>query len=215
MRTIAQRPLIRVVWPSAPDSHASVPRQLPTAATSTGVANENSTQALIAQKAGELHAAIRADDREVIQDILNGPGASEIAMVADAEGKNALFHAIEKNDLLTQDRLLNLSSSSEMAMQKSKSGLMPLSLAAAKGSVVSVALLLGLGSAKEQVLASLETKEGKKLSNPLALASANGHVQTVKFLLSSSCAEILTKGSRRAGANAFSRITLCRKTGEL
>ena len=72
MRTIAERPLIRVVWPSAPDSHASVPPQLPAGETSTGVANENSTQALIAQKAGELHAAIRADDREVIQLILNG-----------------------------------------------------------------------------------------------------------------------------------------------
>ena len=203
MRTIAQRPLIHVVWPSAPDSHASVPPQLPPAATSTGVAKANSTQTLIAQTAGELHAAIRANDKEVIQDILNGPGASEIAMVVNRKGENALFHAILKSDTFTQDLLLNLSSGNEMAMQKSKEGLLPLSLAAKKGSLVSVAMLLGLSSAREQVLASHETKESKTFSNPLALAAGYGHELTVRFLLRSPYGRFLAMGSDLTGANSL------------
>lgn len=203
MRSIARQSSIEIVWPRPVNSNAAVVlRSLPDSPLPKAT-HEDSVQSFIAVRADELRAAIREGNRESLQKILNDPAASEIAMTTDERGRNALFHAVEKNNLFAMVCLLSLSAKSELAMQKSVDDLMPLSIAASKGSVVMVQLLLGLGSAKEQISACPPTKHNPLGGNPVFHAAHNGHASIVRLLLESVFAESVVHAKTYSGADAL------------
>lgn len=157
----------------------------------------------IATKAIELRTAIMASNHEVMYTILNEKIADQSALANDAQGKNALFYAIEKNDLLAMDYLLSLSTRDDMVLQKSEKGMMPLSVAAQNGSVIAVQLLLKLASAKEQIALSLRPTMVPNRANPLLQAAGNGHESVVNLLLASDHAEQLVRGKTAGEWNAL------------
>lgn len=205
MRSIKRQPLVDIVWPKSVHNSLAVMPSLPDSPLGLGrqETGQDSVQSFLASQANELRKAIVAKNHEVLQKTLSSPSASEIAMMTDEQGKNALFHAIEKNDLLTMVRLLSLSANSELAMQKSRNQLLPLSIASSRGSVVMVQLLLGLGSAKEQISACPPTKQNPLGGNPIFHAAHNGHASVVRLLLESVFAESVVQGKTYSGADAL------------
>jgi ankyrin repeat protein len=154
-------------------------------------------QERIAAKANELRSAIQTSNSDVILDILSDQDASEIAVATDDQGKNALFYAIQKNDILTMDYLCSLTSSSKLVMQQSKSGMFPLCLAAGMGAVVAVIRILGINVENKHIY-----PDGIPF-NPLVNAAAKGHEAVIKILLESPYGAALAQGETKEGFNAL------------
>ena len=154
-------------------------------------------QERIAAKANELRSAIRTGNSHVILDILCGQDASEIALATDDQGKNALFYAIQKNDILTMDHLCSLTSSSKLVMQQSKAGMFPLCLATGMGAVVAVIRILEINVENNHVYPD------RMLFNPLVNAAAKGHEAVIKILLESPYGAALAQGETEEGFNAL------------
>lgn len=154
-------------------------------------------QERIAAKADELRSAIQTGNSDVILDILSDQDASEIAVATDDQGKNALFYAIQKNDILTMDHLCSLSSSSELVMQQSKAGMFPLSHAAAMGAVLAVIRILEINVANQHVYPD------KIPFNPLVNSAAKGHETVIQILLESPYGAALAQGETKEGFNAL------------
>lgn len=155
------------------------------------------SQDFIAAKAHELRSAILDGDSAVISDILSRQDASEIAMATDSQGKNALFHAIAKNDLLTMDYLFSLTSRDKLVMQQSKAGMFPLSFSAGKGAVLAVIRILDINVANQHVYPDTMR------FNPLLNAAANGHEAVIHILLASPHGAALAQGTTKEGFNAL------------
>ena len=154
-------------------------------------------QERIATKANELRSAIRTGNSDVILDILCGQDASEIALATDDQGKNALFYAIQKNDILTMDHLCSLTSSSKLVMQQSKAGMFPLCIAAGMGAVVAVIRILEINVESNHVYPD------RIPFNPLVNAAAKGHEAVIKILLDSPYVAALAQGKTKEGFNAL------------
>ncbi len=154
-------------------------------------------QERIAAKADELRSAIWTSNSDMILDILSDQDASKIAVATDDQGKNALFCAIQKNDILTMDYLCSLTSSSKLVMQQSKAGMFPLSHAAAMGSVLAVIRILEINVANNHVYSD------EIRFNPMLFAAAKGHDAVVKILLQSPYGAALAQGKNKAGFNAL------------
>lgn len=190
MRSIATRVPVHIVWQDFSNNSTAL---------SSLVQKERSDfdRNLIAAKAEELRTAILSGNSETIAAILSDQDASEIALVKDERGRNALFHAIEKNDLVAMDRLFSLSSRSELVMQRHHSGAFPLTLAASKGSTLAVIQILNINVANEQVY-----PEDQRF-NPLLIAASMGHEAVVNILLTSPYGAAMAKGKREDGFNAL------------
>jgi len=190
MKSIAPRVPVHIIWQNFSNSSSVV-------ASPSQETRSNFSQDSIATKAHELHSAIANGNSAVISGILRRQDASEIAMVTDDQGKNALFHAIANNDLLTMDDLFSLTSRGKLVMQQSKAGMFPLSFAAGKGAVLAVIRILEINGANQHVYPD------KMPFNPLAAAAANGHEAVIPILLASPYGAALAQGRTREGVNAL------------
>ncbi len=175
----------------------------PSSDSAWSVSRDDATRDLKTAKASELYAAIHEGNVGVIQTILSSPDASDIAAVSDAQGENALFHAIEKRDLLTMEYLLRLPSGPALALQRSHRGLIALNVAVAKGSVVAVKQLLALSSASAQIAASLLQAPMQAIPHPLMDAVYRGQEGVVRALLESPHAAPLVAGRDALRSNAL------------
>ncbi len=196
MRVISQQSPTQSVWQSNIHGRSAAP--LP-----PGPAQAEMTQTFITAQADELRTAIHARNEKLIQTILASPHINEIAMAADAQGKHAVFHAIENNDLFTLDFLLRLPSANALALKRSGDGRIALDAAAATGSVVAVHLLLSLSSAHDQVMVSTEEGHRRLEGNSLTAAVLLGHENVVRVLLASPYAPALVHGRSDDGSNAL------------
>jgi len=190
MRSIAPRIPVHIIWPNFSNSSSVV---------STPLQKVISTfdQEHIAAKADELRSAIQTGNSKVISDILSTQGANEIALATDDKGKNALFYAIEKNDILTTDYLLSLASSSKLVMQQSKADMFPLCLAAGMGAVIAVIRILEINVVNKHVYPD------RTPFNPLVNAAAKGHEAVIKILLESPYVAALAQGKTKEEFNAL------------
>ena len=190
MKSIAPRASVYIIWQNFSNRTSAV-------STPPQKAISSFDQERITAKADELRSAIRTSNEDVILDILSDQDASEIAVATDDQDKNALFYAIQKNDILTMDYLCSLASSSELVMQQSKAGMFPLSHAAAMGSVLAVIRILDINVANKHVYSD------EIRFNPLLFAAAKGHDAVVKILLQSPYGTGLAQGKNKAGFNAL------------
>ena len=190
MKSIATRVPVYIIQQNISNSSLAV-------STSPQEAIENFDQERIAAKADELRSAIQTGNSSLILDILCGQDASEIAVATDDQGKNTLFYAIQKNDLLTMDHLCSLMSSSKLVMQQSKSGMFPLCFAAGMGAVVAVIRILEINVANQQIYPE------KIPFNPLVNSAAKGHEAVIKILLESRYGAALAQGETKEGFNAL------------
>ena len=190
MKSIAPRVSVYIILPKFSNSSSAV-------STPPQKAIASFDQERIAAKANELRSAIRTSNSDVILDILSDQDASKIAVATDDQGKNALFYAIQKNDILTMDYLCSLTSSSKLVMQGSKAGMFPLSHAAAMGSVLAVIRILDINVANKHVYSD------DIRFNPLLFAAAKGHDAVVNILLQSPYGAALAQGKNKAGFNAL------------
>ncbi len=202
LRSLQHSDIVNSIWPQ-PDSSGAmiVPQQ--SVNTVPSVATVVATHDIITAKAKELRAAILEDNVGVVQAILSHPDASDIAAFPDAQGKNALFHAVEKNDWLTMDCLMRLPSGPVLALQRSHQGLIPLHVAVANESVVGVMQLLALSSAQEQIAASLLQIQMLPIPHPLMEAVGRGGEGVVRTLLASPHAAPLVESKDVLGSNAL------------
>ena len=190
MKSIAPRVPVYIIQQNISNSSLAV-------STSPQEAIANFDQERIAAKADELRSAIQTGNSGLILDILCGQDASEIAVATDDQGKNALFYAIQKNDILTMDHLCSLASSSKLIMQQSKAEMFPLCLAAGMGAVVAVIRILEINVANQHVYPE------KIPFNPLVNSAANGHEAVIKILLESPYGAALAQGETKEGFNAL------------
>jgi ankyrin repeat protein len=190
MKSIAPRIPVHIIWPNFSNSSSAV-------STSSQEAIASFDQERTTAKANELRSAIQTGNSDVILDILCGQDASEIALATDDQGKNALFYAIEKNDILTMDYLLSLTSSSKLVMQQSKAGMFPLCFAAGMGAVVAVIRILEINVENNHVYPD------RIPFNPLVNAAAKGHEAVIKILLDSPYVAALAQGRIKKGFNAL------------
>ncbi len=190
MKSIAPRVPVHIIWSNFSTSSSAL---------STPPQEEISSfdQEHIAAKADELRSAIQMGNSKVISDILSAQDANEIALATDDQGKNALFYAIEKNDILATDYLLSLTCSSKLVMQESKVGMFPLSLAAGMGSVLALIRILDINVANKHVYPE------KIPFNPLVNAAGKGREAAVKILLKSTYGAALAQGKIKEGFNAL------------
>lgn len=196
MKSIVRRAPVHMIFQNFSNSSSAALSPPPEARSSVD-------QDHIAAKALELRRAIMASNHEVMYTILNEKIADQSAIATDAEGKNALFYAIVKDDVLAMDCLLSLSTCADLVLQKSDKGMMPLSVAAQAGSVIAVELLLKLASAKQQIALSLMPTKALDRANPLLHAAGNGHEAVVKLLMASDHAEQLVRGKTAGEWNAL------------
>ena len=190
MKSIAPRVPVYIIQQNFSNSSLAV-------STSPQEAIASFDQERIAAKADELRSAIQTSNSDVILDILSDQDASEIAVATDDQGKNALFYAIQKNDILTMDHLCSLSSSSKLVMQQSKADMFPLCLAAGMGAVVAVIRILEINVANQHVYPD------RIPFNPLVNAAAMGHEAVIKILLESPYGAALAQGETKEGFNAL------------
>ena len=190
MKSIAPRVPVHIIWQNFSNSSSVV-------ASASQETCPSFSQDAIATKAHELHSAIANGNSAVISGILRRQDASEIAMVTDVQGKNALFHAIANNDLLTMEYLFSLTSRSNLVMQQCKAEMFPLSFAAGKGAVLAVIRILEINAANQHVYPD------NMPFNPLVNAAANGHQAVIHILLASPYGAALAQGTTRDGFNAL------------
>ncbi|MCE2858693.1 MAG: ankyrin repeat domain-containing protein [Oxalobacteraceae bacterium] len=207
MKSIAPRVPVHIIWQNFSNSSSVV-------ASASQETCPSFSQDAIVTKAHELHSAIANGNSAVISGILRRQDASEIAMVTDDQGKNALFHAIANNDLLTMDDLFSLTSRGKLVMQQSKAGMFPLSFAAGKGAVLAVIRILEINGANGHeavipillaspygaALAQGRTREGV---NALTVAAWRGRAGVVRILLESEHARELAQSSHDQPVNAM------------
>ena len=190
MKSIAPRVPVHVIWQNFSNSSSVV-------ASASQETCPSFSQDAIVTKAHELYSAIANGNSAVISGILRRQDASEIAMVTDDQGKNALLHAIANNDLLTMEYLFSLTSRSNLVMQQCKAEMFPLSFAAGKGAVLAVIRILEINAANQHVYPD------NMPFNPLVNAAANGHQAVIHILLASPYGAALAQGTTRDGFNAL------------
>lgn len=190
MKSIARRVPVYIIHQNF--SHSSL-----AVSTSSQESIASFDQERIAARADVLRLAIQTGNSDVITDILCGQYASEVAVTTDDQGKNALFYAIQKNDMLTTDHLLSLTSCSQLVTQQSKSGMFPLCLAAGMGAVLAVIQILEINVANQHVYPD------KMPFNPMVNAAAKGYEAVIKILLESPYGAALAQGKTKEGFNAL------------
>lgn len=190
MKSIAPRVPVHIIWQNFSNSSSVV-------ASASQETCPSFSQDAIVTKAHELHSAIANGNSAVISDILRRQDACEIAMVTDDQGKNALFHTIANNDLLTMEDLFSLTSRSNLVMQQCKAEMFPLSFAAGKEAVLAVIRILEINAANQHVYPD------NMPFNPLVNAAANGHQAVIHILLASPYGAALAQGTTRDGFNAL------------
>ncbi len=151
LRPLARRAPTWIVWPSpdpgaGPDAVRLPPYRAP------GVAARPLQDDELVSSAGEvLRLSIRRGHRRQIEVQLACPYAADAALTLDPQGRNSLWHALDRGDEATAIGLLQLSSAGEQALQPSDLTDMPLMMAARRGMLPVAARLLQLDSACEQL----------------------------------------------------------------